>query len=140
MGRKVYKHCNSENCKLVKLIKENYCFLNKIVHETKTKQMKNFKSREITKTTNSLGGYSTLTIDQAPPKNNQTLNVDRGSTPGRVKQKTTKIDIQFPCLTFSINRNNVKPPPCVVDRWQNDSKTQRSLSLSPGLSNLVNKM
>ena len=25
---------------------------------------------------------------------------------------------QLPCLTFSNKRDCVKPPPCVVDRWQ----------------------
>ena len=32
---------------------------------------------------------------------------------------------QLPCLTFSIKRDNVKPSPCVVDRWVGGSLTRR---------------
>ena len=32
---------------------------------------------------------------------------------------------QLSCLTFSIKRNSVKPPPCVVDRWAGGSLTRR---------------
>ena len=35
--------------------------------------------------------------------------------------------------------DSVKPPSCVVDRWQLDSKIAKVLSLSPGGGNLVNK-
>ena len=34
---------------------------------------------------------------------------------------------QLSCFTFSIKRDSVKPTPCVADRWQLDSKTERSL-------------
>ena len=58
--------------------------------------------------------------------------VDSGSIPGRVKPKTIKIRIHsfsVCCLTFSNERDSVKPPPCgrQVGRWQLDSKTERSL-------------
>ena len=32
---------------------------------------------------------------------------------------------QLPCLTFSNQRDSVKPPPCVVDRWAGGSLTRR---------------
>ena len=32
----------------------------------------------------------------------------------------------------------MKPPPCVVDRWQLNTKTAKVLLLSPGQGNLVN--
>ena len=52
---------------------------------------------------------------------------DSGSIPSRVKPKTIKNRYsQLSCLTFSNQRDCVKPPPCVVDRWQLDSKTERS--------------
>ena len=52
--------------------------------------------------------------------------VDSGSIPGWVKPKTIKIGIHsFPCLTFSNQRDCVKPPPCVVDRWAGGSLTRR---------------
>ena len=57
--------------------------------------------------------------------------VDLGSIPGRVYSNYTNWYSQLPCLTFSIKRDSVKPPPCVVDRWQLDLKTKR-LRSSPG--------
>ena len=33
----------------------------------------------------------------------------------------------------------MKPPPCVLDRWQLDSKAAIVPSLTPGQSNLVNE-
>ena len=40
---------------------------------------------------------------------------------------------------LSIEVDNVKPPLCVVDRWQLDSKIKNNFSLSPGQGNLMNK-
>ena len=52
--------------------------------------------------------------------------VDSGSIPGRVKPKNYKNWYsQLSCLTFSIKRDSVKPPPCVVDRWAGGSLTRR---------------
>ena len=55
-----------------------------------------------------------------------TETVDSGLIPGRVKTKDSKTwHSQLPCLTFSIERDSVKPPPCVVDRWAGGSLTRR---------------
>ena len=47
-----------------------------------------------------------------------TETVDSGSIPNRVEPKTIKSDwySQLPCLTFSNQRDSVKPPTCVVDK------------------------
>ena len=48
------------------------------------------------------------------------------SIPCHVKVKTKKNWYsQFSCLTFSIERDRVKPPPCVVDRWAGGSLTRK---------------
>ena len=57
-------------------------------------------------------------------KESATETVNSGSIPGRVKPKTIKIGIYS--STFSIYSS--KSPPCVVDRWQLDLKTERSFS------------
>ena len=53
--------------------------------------------------------------------------VGTGSIPGRVKADCKNWYSQLLVLTFSIERDRVKPPPCVVDKWQLDSTTKRSL-------------
>ena len=48
---------------------------------------------------------------------------DVGSIPNQVKPKDSKIWYsQLHCLTFSIKRNSTPTIPCVVERWQLDSK------------------
>ena len=47
--------------------------------------------------------------------------VDSGSIPSRVKSKIIKITIHTCLLIAQIKRDSVKPPPCVLDRWQFDS-------------------
>ena len=48
--------------------------------------------------------------------------IDSGSIPGGVKKtKTRKIKIHsFPTVSIERGSVNVKPPPCVIDRWQLD--------------------
>ena len=54
-----------------------------------------------------------------------TETVDSDSIPGRVKQKTTKIDIHsFLALRSAIYGNSVKLPPCVINRWASGSLTR----------------
>ena len=54
-----------------------------------------------------------------------TETVDSGSIPGRMKPKTIKIGIHsFPARRPAI-RDSVKPPLCVVPRWQLDRKVLR---------------
>ena len=48
--------------------------------------------------------------------------VDSGSIPGQDYKNWYS---QLSCLTFSIKRDSVKPPPCVVDRWAGGSLTRR---------------
>ena len=33
---------------------------------------------------------------------------------------------QLPCLTFSIKKDSVKPPPCLVDRWAGGNLTRKT--------------
>ena len=47
--------------------------------------------------------------------------VDSGSIPNRVKSKIIKTTIYTCLLSAEIKRDSVKPPPCVLDRWQFDS-------------------
>ena len=57
--------------------------------------------------------------------------IGSGSIPGWVKSKTIKIGIcSFSCLTFGIERDSVKPPPCVVDRWAGGSLTREFRAVS----------
>ena len=55
--------------------------------------------------------------------------VNSGSVPGRVKDSKNWY-LLLPCLTFSIERDSVKPPSYVVEvgRWQLGWKTARTLS------------
>ena len=41
---------------------------------------------------------------------------DVGLIPGRVNHKLEKL--AFTAFLFSFKMDSVKPPPCVVDRWQ----------------------
>ena len=55
---------------------------------------------------------------------------DLGSIPRRVKSNTIKIWCSLlPCLTFSIKKNSVKPPSCVVDKRVGYSFTRRPQGL-----------
>ena len=47
---------------------------------------------------------------------------------------------QLSCLTFSIKWKSLKPPPCLVDRWQLYLKDRKAPWLSLGHGKLVNKM
>ena len=69
-----------------------------------------------------------------------TETVDKGSIPGRIKPKTLKIDIHS-CLAWrsASTRDSVKPPSCVMDRWQLDLKTEKVFSPSPGKGNIANQ-
>ena len=54
--------------------------------------------------------------------------VDLGSISGRVKSKTKNVVFTASLLDVQHQkRDSVKPKPCVVDRWQLDSKAERSL-------------
>ena len=48
---------------------------------------------------------------------------------GQTKDCQT-LQLQLLCLTFSIKRDSVKPPPCVVDKWQLVSKTAGLFAVS----------
>ena len=64
--------------------------------------------------------YCSTTISDRVDKASATKTIDSGSIPGRVKLKTIKIGIHsFPACRLAIKgTDSVKPPPCVVDRWQ----------------------
>ena len=63
-------------------------------------------------------------VDSAPA----TETVDTGWIPGRVKPNTTKTGIHScPAWHSPLTRKSVKPTPCVVDRWQFDSKSTRPI-------------
>ena len=54
--------------------------------------------------------------------------VDLCSISGQFKSKSIKNGIHnFPTWRSAIKGDSVKPPPYVVDRWQLDSKTKKSL-------------
>ena len=74
-------------------------------------------------------------------KASATQSVDLGSITGRVIPINFKTWYsQLPCLTLSIKRTVWRFHLKVVDRWQLDSKTERSLRcLHPGQGHLANK-
>ena len=58
-------------------------------------------------------------------KASATQTVDSGSIPSRVKPETKNWYSQLLCWIFSIKMDNVKPPPCVVDRCADGSLARR---------------
>ena len=54
--------------------------------------------------------------------------VDSGSISGRSNQRQQKLVFTLSCLTFTNQRDSVKPPLCVVDRWAGGSLTRRPKS------------
>ena len=64
--------------------------------------------------------YLCDTISGPMDRASTTKTIDLSLIPGRVKPKTIKIGIHS-----LMKKDSVKPPPCVVDRRQLDSKTEK---------------
>ena len=61
--------------------------------------------------------YPSLPISGQVDRASDTETIDSGSIPGRDTKKTKKTWYsQLHCLTLSFEKDNVNPPPCVVDK------------------------